>query len=228
MISAARLRRAQDRAIAARPYARLLREVMASVSSRVQELEHPLLAEREEKRVAVVVVAGDRGLAGAFNTNVNRAVLTLLNGKPWETVTILPIGKKALDFWRRRKLPLSEKTYSGIFSKIDYPTAKEIADRLAADFGEGRLDAVYVVSNEFKSVISQVVRVEKLLPISRGQATMAAAPAPAPATKAAARRRAHLRARPGDDPRPHPAAVPRVCDLPDPARVGRRGTCARG
>jgi F-type H+-transporting ATPase subunit gamma len=178
MISAARLRRAQDRAIAARPYARLLREVMASVSSRVQQLEHPLLAEREEKRVAVVVVAGDRGLAGAFNTNVNRAVLTLLNGKPWETVTILPIGKKALDFWRRRKLPLSEKTYSGIFSKIDYPTAKEIADRLAADFGEGRLDAVYVVSNEFKSVISQVVRVEKLLPISRGQATMAAAPAP--------------------------------------------------
>ena len=175
MISAARLRRAQERAIAARPYARLMREVMASVSSRVQNLDHPLLAEREEKRVAIVVVAGDRGLAGAFNTNVNRAVLQLLAGKPWESATILPIGKKALDFWRRRKTPLAAKTYSGIFSKIDYATAKEIADGLAAQFSEGRLDAVYVVSNEFKSVIAQVVRVEKLLPISRGQAALAPA-----------------------------------------------------
>jgi len=176
MISAARLRRAQDRAVAARPYARLLREVMASLSSRVESLEHPLLAEREEKRVAVLVVAGDRGLAGAFNTNVNRAVASLLAGKSWESVTVLPIGKKALDYWRRRKTPLAEKTYSGIFSKIDYGIAKEIADALAVEFEQGRLDAVYVVFNEFKSVISQIVRVEKLLPISRGVAGMAPAP----------------------------------------------------
>jgi F-type H+-transporting ATPase subunit gamma len=177
MISAARLRRAQDRAVAARPYARLLREVMASVSSRVESLEHPLLAEREEKRVAILVVAGDRGLAGAFNTNVNRAVTALLAGKTWESVTVLPIGKKALDYWRRRKTPLAEKTYSGIFSKIDYGIAKEIADALAVEFEQERLDAVYVVFNEFKSVISQIVRVEKLLPISRGAAGMAPAPA---------------------------------------------------
>jgi F-type H+-transporting ATPase subunit gamma len=183
MISAARLRRAQDRAVAARPYARLLREVMASVSSRVESLEHPLLAEREEKRVAILVVAGDRGLAGAFNTNVNRAVTTLLAGKTWESVTVLPIGKKALDYWRRRKTPLAEKTYSGIFAKIDYGIAKEIADALAVEFEQGRLDAVYVVFNEFKSVISQIVRVEKLLPISRGAAGMAPAPA-APPSKA--------------------------------------------
>lgn len=176
MISAARLRRAQDRAVAARPYARVLREVMASVSSRVGEISHPLLAERPERRVAVLVVAGDRGLAGAFNTNVNRAVSQLLAGKSWGSVTILPIGKKALDFWRRRKTPLAEKTYSGIFSKIEYATAKEIADGLALDFREERLDAVYVVFNEFKSVISQVVRVEKLLPISQGQARLAEAP----------------------------------------------------
>ncbi|HEY6146620.1 MAG TPA: ATP synthase F1 subunit gamma [Thermoanaerobaculia bacterium] len=172
MISAARLRRAQDRAVAARPYARLLREVMASVSSRIGSLDHPLLAEREEKRVAILVVAGDRGLAGAFNTNVNRAVATLMSGKSWESVTVLPIGKKALDYWRRRKTPLAEKTYSGIFSKVDYPLAKEIADGLAVEFEQGRLDAVYVVFNEFKSVISQVVRVEKLLPMSRGVAGM--------------------------------------------------------
>ncbi|HYK40787.1 MAG TPA: ATP synthase F1 subunit gamma [Thermoanaerobaculia bacterium] len=190
MISAARLRRAQDRAVAARPYARLLREVMASVSSRMGSLEHPLLAEREEKRVAILVVAGDRGLAGAFNTNVNRAVASLLAGKSWEAVTIVPVGKKALDFWRRRKTPLAQKTYSGIFSKIDYSIAKEIADGLALEFEQGRLDAVYVVFNEFRSVISQVVRVEKILPMSRGVAGMATAapqkPEPAAAPAAAA------------------------------------------
>ena len=175
MISAARLRRAQDRAVASRPYARLLREVMGSVSSRMEGLQHPLLAEREEKRVAILVVAGDRGLAGAFNTNVNRAVAQLLAGKSWESVTLVPIGKKALDYWRRRKNALSEKTYAGIFSKIDYAIAKEIADSLAVEFEQGRLDAVYVVFNEFKSVISQVVRVEKILPISRGVAAMAPA-----------------------------------------------------
>jgi F-type H+-transporting ATPase subunit gamma len=148
---------------------------MASVSAQVAELSHPLLAEREEKRVAVLVVAGDRGLAGAFNANVNRAAASLLAGKSWESVTIVPIGKKALDFWRRRKIAISEKTYAGIFTKIDYATAKEIADWLAAQFSAGELDAVYFVSNEFKSVISQVVHVEKLLPISRGQAAIAEA-----------------------------------------------------
>jgi F-type H+-transporting ATPase subunit gamma len=91
-------------------------------------------------------------------------------------VTLVPIGKKALDFWRRRKIAISEKTYAGIFTKIDYATAKEIADWLAAQFSAGELDAVYFVSNEFKSVISQVVHVEKLLPISRGQAAIAEAP----------------------------------------------------
>jgi F-type H+-transporting ATPase subunit gamma len=211
MISAARLRRAQDRAVAARPYARLLREVMASVSSRVESLEHPLLAEREEKRVAILVVAGDRGLAGAFNTNVNRAVTALLAGKTWESVTVLPIGKKALDYWRRRKTPLAEKTYSGIFSKIDYGIAKEIADALAIEFEQGRHDAVYVVFNEFKSVISQIVRVEKLLPISRGAAGMAPAPAQAAPAPPAAQAKAE----------PAGAAASNVEPIfePDPATI---------
>ena len=177
MVSAARLRRAQDRAIAARPYAKALREVLASVSARIRELKHPLLAEREEKRVAVLVVAGDRGLAGAFNANINRAVGQLLASKSWESVTLLPIGKKALDYWRRRKMTLAEKTYAGIFARVEYATAKEIADALAAAFAEGRLDAAYVVYNEFKSVLSQIVRVERLLPIARGQAAIAEAPA---------------------------------------------------
>ncbi len=176
MISAARLRRAQERAIAARPYARILREVLASVSSRVREMPHPLLAEREEKRVAVLVVSGDRGLAGGFNSNVNRAVLQLLSEKKWESVTILPIGKKAVEFSRRRRAKLAEKTYPGIFSKVEYSTAQEIAAGLSTEFAEGRIDAAYVVFNEFKSVIAQTVRVERLLPISRAQAALAEAP----------------------------------------------------
>ena len=206
MISAARLRRAQDRAVASRPYARLLREVMGSVSSRMEGLQHPLLAEREEKRVAILVVAGDRGLAGAFNTNVNRGVAQLLAGKNWESVLLVPIGKKALDYWRRRKNPISEKTYAGIFSKIDYSIAKEIADSLAVEFEHGRLDAVYVVFNEFKSVISQVVRVEKILPISRGVAGMAPAGEKAEKGEKA-------------DPGKSPAASVEPIFEPDPATI---------
>ncbi|MEP6768332.1 MAG: ATP synthase F1 subunit gamma, partial [Acidobacteriota bacterium] len=178
MISAARLRRAQERAVSARPYARILREVLAKVSSRVREIQHPLLAEREEKNVAVLVVSGDRGLAGGFNANINRAVLQLLAEKGWESVTLLPIGKKAVEFARRRRAKIAEKSYPGIFSKVEYSTAQEIAAGLSAEFAEGRIDAAYVVFNEFKSVISQAVRVERLLPISRAQAALAEAPAP--------------------------------------------------
>jgi F-type H+-transporting ATPase subunit gamma len=144
-------------------------------------LNHPLLAEREEKRVALLVVSGDRGLAGAFNSNVNRAVLQLLAEKSWESVTLLPIGKKAVEFSRRRRAKLAEKSYSGIFSKIEYGTAQEIAAGLSAEFGEGRIDAAYVVFNEFRSVISQTVRVERLLPIARVKKAPAAAAAKGPA-----------------------------------------------
>src|SRR5687767_11415181 len=106
LVSAAALRRAQDRVIAARPYARALRDVLASVSSRVKEAQRPLLASREEKRVVLLVLEGDKGVAGAFNANVNRAVAALLaEKKGWESVTLLPIGKKAFDYWKRRPTP---------------------------------------------------------------------------------------------------------------------------
>ena len=170
MVAAAKLRRSQDRAIASRPYGKLLREVLASVSARVEEPKHPLLASREEKRVTLLIVAGDRGLAGAFNANVHRAVLALLAEKRgWESVTILPIGKKALDYWKRRAKLLAPKSYPGIFARVEYAHAKEIADYLAGEFTEDRTDAVYLVVNEFKSVIAQTIRVVKVLPIERGQ-----------------------------------------------------------
>lgn len=176
MVAAAKLRRAQDRAIAARPYAKALREVLASVSARVTGARHPLLASREEKRIALIVVAGDKGLAGAFNANVHRAVASLLAEKrEWQEVVILPVGKKALDFWKRRGRPLAPKSYPGIFARVEYSHAKEIAAYLAQEFLEERLDAAYAVFNEFKSVMAQIVRVEKILPISKGEVSVAEA-----------------------------------------------------
>ena len=166
MVAAAKLRRSQDRVIAARPYAAALRDVLANVSARVREARHPLLAEREEKQVLLMVVAGDKGLAGAFNANVHRAVGALLREKGWEKVALLVVGKKANDFWKRRSLPIAA-AYPGIFSRVEYAHAKEIAAILTGKFVSGEIDSAYVVYNEFRSIIAQIVRVERLLPIAR-------------------------------------------------------------
>ena len=167
MVAAAKLRRAQERVIGARPYAELLGKVLASVREHAGDVHHPLLASREEKRVIVVVVAGDRGLAGAFNTNVNRATAHLIASHPeWTEVRLVPVGKKAVEYWKRRKYPFTETTYAGIFSALKYEHAREIATFLAGEFLEDRLDAAYIVANEFRSIISQVVRVGKLLPLA--------------------------------------------------------------
>jgi F-type H+-transporting ATPase subunit gamma len=182
LVAAAKLRRAQDRVIAARPYSKALRDVLASVAARAQSSSHPLLEVREEKRVIVLVVEGDKGLCGAFNANVNRAVAALLAGRTnWESVTLLPIGKKALDFWKRRQWKLAPKSYPGIFAKVEASHAREIAQSLATELVENRIDAAYVVYNEFRSVLSQVVRVERILPIAGVKsAESAAAPAGTP------------------------------------------------
>jgi F-type H+-transporting ATPase subunit gamma len=177
MVAAAKLRRAQDRVVGARPYARLLGNVLASVTAHAGEMKHPLLSVREEKRVVLVVVAGDRGLCGAFNTNIHRATTHLLAAHPeWTDVRILPVGKKAVDYWKRRKYPFTEKTYPGIFTSLKYENAREIAASLAEEFLAERIDAVYVVVNEFRSVLSQVVHTSKLLALSPEPA--AAAPGP--------------------------------------------------
>ncbi len=186
MVAAAKLRRAQERVVGARPYASLLGNVLASVTAHAGKVTHPLLAVREEKRVIVVVIAGDRGLCGAFNTNIHRATAALLAAHPaWTDVRILPVGKKAVDFWKRRRYPFTEKTYPGIFNNLKYANAKEIAGVLAEEFLAERADAVYVVVNEFRSVLSQVVHTARLLPLSTEAA---------PAAKAAASARAPVAA----------------------------------
>jgi F-type H+-transporting ATPase subunit gamma len=181
MVAAAKLRRAQDRVVGARPYAKLLGNVLASVTAHAGEVKHPLLAAREEKRVVVVVVAGDRGLCGAFNTNVHRATTHLIAAHPgWTEVRILPVGKKAVDFWKRRKYPLTEKTYAGIFDKLSYANAREIAASLAEAFLSERIDAAYVVVNEFRSILSQVVQTSRLLPLSSAESAAPSAPSTKP------------------------------------------------
>ncbi|MEP6993368.1 MAG: ATP synthase F1 subunit gamma [Acidobacteriota bacterium] len=179
MVAAAKLRRAQERVVGARPYAKLLSAVLAKVAAHAAEVAHPLLEIREEKRVIVMTIAGDRGLAGAFNTNVNKATLQLLAAHPeWKEIRILPVGKKAVEFWRRRKYTLTEKTYSGIFATLQYANAKEIAAFLSEEFLADRIDAVYVIVNEFRSILSQVVHTSKLLPLSPEAAAAPSAEGP--------------------------------------------------
>ncbi|HEX8173213.1 MAG TPA: ATP synthase F1 subunit gamma [Thermoanaerobaculia bacterium] len=167
MVSAARLRRAQERMLAARPYSAALREVLASVATRVEGNEHPLLQPREnERNVLMLVVSGDRGLAGAFNTNISRGALNAIAERGWENVTLLPIGRKANDFFKRRRYPLRRQA-TQVFQALSLETAREITEDVASAFIEGEFDAVYVIYNEFKSIIAQRVTLERLLPLER-------------------------------------------------------------
>ena len=167
MVAAAKLRRAQDRVVSARPYAKSIADLLASVRQRLGGGAHPLLEARDERRVIVVVIAGDRGLCGAFNTNVHRATANLIASHPeWQEIRILPIGKKAVEFWRRRKYPMTEKQYPGLFNDLRYEHAREVASFLSAEFLAERIDAAYVVVNEFRSILSQVVHAGRILPLA--------------------------------------------------------------
>lgn len=174
MVAASKLRRSQERVVAARPYAATLGATLASVAGRLPAREdgspaHPLLAQRAEKKVVLVVVTGDKGLCGAFNTNVNRAAGAFVREKTaaGAEVAIVALGRKAADFWKRRTVPVLDSR-PGLFQRFGHDTAAEIARGLAARFTGGEVDAVYVVYNEFRSVISQVVSVKRLLPIELG------------------------------------------------------------
>ncbi|HEV2714336.1 MAG TPA: ATP synthase F1 subunit gamma [Terriglobales bacterium] len=188
MVSAAKLRRAQDRALAARPYAQMLTNVLKSLVSRTEiydpdtgEPRHPLLAQRPEKNVFLIVVTGDKGLAGAFNTNILKAATKFLESKQGKNIEIETIGRKGRDFLRRRyksaqpRQAESQQTASttivgeqiGVLGKLEYAMVSEFAQRVIDRYGREEIDSVYLVYNEFKSVISQRLVVEKVLPIER-------------------------------------------------------------
>jgi F-type H+-transporting ATPase subunit gamma len=167
MVSAAKLRRAQERIFAARPFAGALTEVLSSVATRVDVSKHPLLSAREsERNVLLVVVTSDKGLCGAFNANAIKAATRAIQEHDWENVEILAIGRKAIDFFKRRTLKMRRQAPQ-VFQALSPETAQEISKGIINDFLSGEIDAVYVVYNEFRSIMSQVVRVYRLLPIER-------------------------------------------------------------
>ncbi len=162
-VSAAKLRRAQEALFAQRPYARGILRVLRSALSRIEEPSHPLLARRPEQRVLVLVLTGDRALCGAFNSNVVRRSLEFLRSHTALQREVIAIGRKGNDALVRNGIsPIAQ--YVGVSSKVDFSVAREISGRIAQLYDAGKVDAVYAVYNEFKSVLVQNLRTEKLLP----------------------------------------------------------------
>jgi F-type H+-transporting ATPase subunit gamma len=166
MISASKLRRAQEAIFAARPYARLMARVLNSMASRADPDSHPLLRRQGEHNVLLVVITADKGLCGAFNGSIIRSASRFLEQRKDRQLQLGLIGRKGRDFFRRRHYEVHSE-HVGIFRALDYATAQRIAAPLIQDFSAGRFDEIHLVYNEFKSVIQQRVVVERLLPIER-------------------------------------------------------------
>lgn len=166
MVAAAKLRRAQQRILEARPYAFKLQEVIGSLALRSEAARHPLLERRETGRKGLVVVAGDKGLCGAFNANIIRKASEYLRRTQAETlqVILLVVGRKARDFFRRRQVKRHAE-YINVFDRLAYSHAAEIGAELARAYGNGEMDEVHLVYNEFKSAVAQRPVLERLLPI---------------------------------------------------------------
>jgi F-type H+-transporting ATPase subunit gamma len=165
-VSAARLRKAQERIIAARPYARQMAAVINSLATRVPEQSHPLLAKRGDDKIELVVITADRGLCGAYNTNIIRQALEFLNARAGRQIELNILGKRARDFFRRRPFAIRQEA-TGVLQKPSFADAVAIAKDLIDEFVKGEKDQVWLVYNEFKSVVSQKVVIEPLLPIQR-------------------------------------------------------------
>jgi len=208
-VSAAKLRRAQEGALAARPYSQMLTNVLKSLVSRADvydpitgEPRHPLLVEREEKAILLIVVTGDKGLAGAFNTNILKVVMKFIESKPDQNIDVECIGRKGRDFMRRRyPMAPARKTddgatgassvvpgedarsswdarpstragrvqivgeYVGVLGKVEHSFASNLAGSIIERYTDGEIDGVYILYNEFKSVIAQRLIAEHVLPI---------------------------------------------------------------
>ncbi|AMY13026.1 F-ATPase gamma subunit [Luteitalea pratensis] len=168
MVSASKLRRAQQRIIGARPYARQALRVMSSIARRVDPEAHPLLRESEVPGAPplLIVISADRGLCGSFNSNILKKAATFLEDTPDRQVAMALIGRKARDFFVRRRVDVRYEAVN-IFQLVKYSHAQELAASAIEAFAEGRVSSVYLLYNEFKSVMSQNVVIERLLPIPR-------------------------------------------------------------
>jgi F-type H+-transporting ATPase subunit gamma len=195
MISASKLRRAQDRVVGARPFALQMQRVLNSLASRVDPSSHPLLAEREdgaEPKILLIVVTADKGLCGGFNTNIIKAASAFIlsttgsagasgafgaprsenadrgAAPPASNVVLGLVGRKGRDFFKRRGFEVRVEEI-GIFQRVKYADAKRIAESAIEEFTSGRVSKVFIVYNEFKSVMQQRVTTEQLLPIPKQQ-----------------------------------------------------------
>jgi len=166
MVAAAKLKRAQDRILSSRPYAHKMREVLANLSRRVNRSAHPLLQKRTGNKIEVLVVTSDRGLCGAFNTNIVRKAVETLREHEGRShkVTVSLVGRKSRDFFRRRNWPIRQQ-WTEVFDKLSFEHALDMGQDLTDHFVKGTFDELYVIYNEFKSAIQQRVIVERLFPI---------------------------------------------------------------
>jgi len=177
MVSASKLRRSQERIVNARPFARKMLSVLNSLAARVDPSAHPLLAERpaSDGRTLLIVITADKGLCGSFNTNVVKAASAFATETPARQVAMGLVGRKGRDFFRRRGFDVRYEA-AGIFQKLNFNDAAAIADAAIEDFTSGKASSVHLVYNEFKSVISQRLVVERLLPIPRLEGEGASGP----------------------------------------------------
>jgi F-type H+-transporting ATPase subunit gamma len=163
-VAAARLRRAQESALAARPYATELARLLRSIMARVDEPEHPLLAKRPEERILTIVLSGERGLAGAFNTNILRKANEFFRSHKDKKLSVVPVGKKGRDSLKRAGFTFAAE-YINVLAKVEFATAREIATLVTELYAKEEIDAVYLVFSEFKTVMTANLQVEKLLPV---------------------------------------------------------------
>jgi len=172
MVSAAKLRRAQDRVVAARPFANKMAEVLGELAKRTDEdFHHPLLDLRGDQRYLLVLVTADKGLCGAFNTNLTKAAQSFMREDSDKTIEIMAIGRKGRDFFRNRHATISSE-YIGLTGKgrVEFSEALDVARAIIDLYTEDTsIDKVFIVYNEFKSVLSQRVVLEQLLPLSRAK-----------------------------------------------------------
>jgi len=170
MVAAAKLKRATDRVTAARPFAKKMSEILGNLSARVgDEFSSPLLTERGDENYLIVLVSADKGLCGGFNTNLMKATQNFLKANAGKSTEMIPVGRKGRDFFKRRAMKFVEE-YVGLTGtgRIEHTDAVEIAQRIIKTFTEDEtIDKVFLVFTEFKTVMSQEVKVEQLLPIPR-------------------------------------------------------------
>jgi len=169
LVAAAKLRRAQERLLSARPYAVKMAELVSSLVRRAEGEAHPLLVRRPPARKRLVIVTADKGLCGAFNSNVLRASLAFLREQGETSVTLVVVGKKARDFYRRRPYEVKSEML-GFFDRLAYSHAQELAGGLMQEYLAGEVDEVHLMYNEFRSVAVHRVKRARLLPIEPAEA----------------------------------------------------------